>query len=579
MSVQSPATQKRMRYAIYARYSSEMQTDLSIEAQVARCQKAIAARDGVVVEVFKDEAVSGWSLERDGFQALQAAAARGRFDAVMFWKFDRLARNHDHAVMIKMLLRKQYDLKLHCVEGYSEDDDNSAYGAMMEQMLAVFSAFYSKNLSTETKRGKHQRAVRGEYNGSIPPLGYDLVTAREATEARPYGLYVNLRQAALVRRAFKLYASGLHSDRDIAAWFNQRPVIQALRKNRAPMNKDTVREILQNRSYTGRVGHTDTIYRGSLGERRTTKRGRAEWFEGKHKPIISDELFDRCQQMREANQRTRKVEGKMHTYILADRVLCLRCAMRKPPELADERYGHLRPTHIHSQNAGYYRCQAVARGYAACGQSHVRVDDLDAQLLEVMSTIVIPDGVYDRIEHAVAMRSGNEEHLKRIGELREVTRRMDTAWENGFIEQDEYLAKRRELQRELDSLRPVDYDELNEAADLLGNFRAYWDACAQAANPAEARKELVGHIVQGVYVYDRTLVGVVFYRDFAVILGENETAHAQIAHAAYAHIERAGLTAGSAHSQNGDDGSRYGSGCSRLYLLPKPKLGLLRLAV
>jgi site-specific DNA recombinase len=188
MTATEPNAQKRLRYAIYARYSSEMQTDLSIEGQVERCRKAIAARGGAVIEVFKDEAISGWSLERGGFQALQAEAARGRFDAVMFWKFDRLARNHDHAVMIKMLLRKQYDLKLHCVEGYSEDDDASAYGAMMEQMLAVFAAFYSRNLSSETKRGKHQRAVRGDFNGSIAPLGYDLVTAKEATEDTPSGV-------------------------------------------------------------------------------------------------------------------------------------------------------------------------------------------------------------------------------------------------------------------------------------------------------------------------------------------------------------------------------------------------------
>ena len=41
----------------------------------------------------------------------------------------------------------------------------------MEQMLAVFSAFYSKNLSSETKRGKRQRVMNGEFNGSVPPLG------------------------------------------------------------------------------------------------------------------------------------------------------------------------------------------------------------------------------------------------------------------------------------------------------------------------------------------------------------------------------------------------------------------------
>jgi DNA invertase Pin-like site-specific DNA recombinase len=60
----------------------------------------------------------------------------------MFWKFDRLARNHEHAVMIKIMLRHEYGLKLYCVEGLSEDEDDSPYTAMMEQMLAVIAAFY-----------------------------------------------------------------------------------------------------------------------------------------------------------------------------------------------------------------------------------------------------------------------------------------------------------------------------------------------------------------------------------------------------------------------------------------------------
>ena len=165
----SPKIEKRPRYAIYTRYSSDMQNDLSLEAQENRCREAIAKRGGVVVGVIQDSAKTGWSLDREGFIELRTSAEHGKFDAVMFWKFDRLARNHEHAVMIKMLLRHEYGLKLYCVEGFSEDENDSPYSAMMEQMLAVFSAFYSKNLSSETKRGKRHRAMNGEFNGSIPP--------------------------------------------------------------------------------------------------------------------------------------------------------------------------------------------------------------------------------------------------------------------------------------------------------------------------------------------------------------------------------------------------------------------------
>ena len=548
--------QRRERYAIYARYSSELQNDLSLEAQVERCRKAVATRGGVIVSVYQDPAYSGWSLERPAFTELQAAAARGKFDAVMFWKFDRLARNHDHAVMIKALLRKQYSLKLYCVEGYSEDDDHSPYGAMMEQMLAVFSAFYSKNLSSETKRGKQQRAVNGEFNGSIPPLGYDLVTAKEATSERPSGLYINARQAALVRHAFRLYALGGHSDRDIADWLNARPYMQRFRQGRQPVNKEMVRDLLQNRVYTGRVRYTETEYRGSLGERRTTKRGRGEWFEGKHEGFISDDLYDRCQEVRAEATKLRHSVGKVNTYTFGDRVYCARCAERKPAELVDDSYGRMRPGHQQRGDYFFYRCMAHERGYHDCGQPFIHADKLDEQVVAELSRLQLTGDVRDRIEQAVASRIENADNLRRMAELEDTVKRINFSWERGFIGQDEYLQKRSELHAEIEALRPVDYDTLQEAADILQHFGAYWDACADTDNPAEARKELVSKVVQRVYVENRTVIALVLHGDYAVLLGDKETAHANIASAVQMMLAERRSEATSACNRSGDDGSR-----------------------
>ena len=143
-------------------------------------------------------------------------------------------------------------------------------------MIAVFSAYYSKNLSTETNRAKHQRALRGEFNGSIVPLGYFLVLKKDATEDRPAGLYIDPETAAVVVEAFMRYVTGLYSDADIAAWMNEQPVIQRLRAGKQPINKEMVRDMLQNRVYTGRVPYAETEYNGTLGEGKKSSRGRKE---------------------------------------------------------------------------------------------------------------------------------------------------------------------------------------------------------------------------------------------------------------------------------------------------------------
>lgn len=109
-----------------------------------------------------------------------------------------------------------------------------------------------------------------------------------------------------------------------------------------------------------------------------------------------------------------------------------------------------------------------------------------------------------------------------------------------------------QLQRELDSLRPIDYDELIEAVDLLQNFRVYWDQCSLVDDPLEARKQLVAKIVNRVFVYDDKIMAIVLHGDFAVVLGKNKTAPSEIESAVYAHLSETSIISVEISSQFGD---------------------------
>lgn len=557
MSKNTNPSQKRIRFAIYTRYSSELQNDLSLEAQEYRCRQAIADRGGVIVSVFSDGAKSGWSLERDGFNELRQAAEHHKFDAVMFWKFDRLARNHDHAVMIKMLLRHEYGLKLYCVEGFSEDEDDSPYSAMMEQMLAVFSAFYSRNLSNETKRGKYQRAMKGEYNGSIPPLGYDLVSQADAVAShRPAGLHINLRIAAIVRRAFILYARGHYSDTTLADWMNQRPVIKKLRAGQQPISKDMVRDMLQNRLYTGRVCYAETHYSGSFGQGKQSNRGRKQWFEGKHQGFVSDELFERCQEVRQTMSRTFKAPETIRTYILHDRVYCLRCMSSKPEGLVDDNFGKMRPSYDHRRQRAWYRCQARSRGYQSCKQGYSDEQGINEQVVQALANLQIPAGFKARVEAAVQAKVEHAEALRRMAELAEIVKRVDFSWEQGYLKPDEYQAKRGQLQREMDALKPVDYDVLIEAEDLLRNFMSYWHNCEKVNKPEEARKQLLAKIVDRVFVHDHEVVGITLHGDYSLILDTAHLTPPELVAYLREQTKKAVSSISTTYSQDGSDGDR-----------------------
>src|SRR4051812_16032028 len=120
--------------------------------------------------------------------------------------------------------------------------------------------------------------------------------------------------------------------------------------------------------------------------------------------------------------------------------------------------------------------------HTPCGQKQVLIDLIDLQIIQILSTIKIPEGFRERVEQAVRSRVENEAALQRMEEIRQIIERVDLRWDQGFVSKEDYIEKRLQLQQEYDSLRPVDYDELTEAADLLEHFQTYWDESGTLPN-------------------------------------------------------------------------------------------------
>ena len=94
-----------MRAAIYARYSSDLSRDASIEDQVRLC-RAYAVRAGwEVTQVFEDRAISGASTIRPGYQRLLEAVLAGSIDVVLAEALDRLSRDQEDIAALYKRLR------------------------------------------------------------------------------------------------------------------------------------------------------------------------------------------------------------------------------------------------------------------------------------------------------------------------------------------------------------------------------------------------------------------------------------------------------------------------------------------
>ena len=94
-----------MRAAIYARYSSDLQSEASIEDQIRLCREYAERNSNVVFTVYTDYAISGGSLSnRPGMLGLLEDAKQGKFDLLIAEALDRISRDQeDTAAIFKRL--------------------------------------------------------------------------------------------------------------------------------------------------------------------------------------------------------------------------------------------------------------------------------------------------------------------------------------------------------------------------------------------------------------------------------------------------------------------------------------------
>jgi site-specific DNA recombinase len=204
----SPTTKapRRKTAVLYARFSSDLQKDRSIDDQLAIC-RAHADREGLnVTATFCDRAKSGASLfDRDGLLELMTRAKERGFDAVVVESLDRISRDQeDLAGIFKRLSFFGVDI-LTVNEGKTTSIHVGIRGLVGSLFLA--------DLGNKVRRGHAGRVREGKFPGAVT-YGYSTVPGKPGERA------INEAEAKIVRRIFAEYADG-RSPRGIAEDLNR----------------------------------------------------------------------------------------------------------------------------------------------------------------------------------------------------------------------------------------------------------------------------------------------------------------------------------------------------------------------
>jgi site-specific DNA recombinase len=210
--------------AIYCRFSTDRQSDTSVEDQARLC-RARAADLGLAVGVtHSDRAVSGSTLiaDRPGGRALLADALAVRFDVLLVESLDRLSRDQiDQEATVRRLEHRGIRI-VGVSDGY---DSASGKGRkLLRGVRGMIAEAYLDDLAEKVHRGLVGQLARGFHAGGLS-YGYRSTVAAVNARGEPVGhsLEIVPEQAEVVREIFDRYAAGESLQR-IAADLNARGV-------------------------------------------------------------------------------------------------------------------------------------------------------------------------------------------------------------------------------------------------------------------------------------------------------------------------------------------------------------------
>jgi DNA invertase Pin-like site-specific DNA recombinase len=240
------------QFAIYARYSSDLQNPSSVDDQVALCRGLIADQLGGDADkalVFSDAAISGATMERPGILRLLAAVKAGRVNLVVAEGLDRLSRS------LKDIAAVHETLSYHGATIWTAHEGRIT--ELHVGLKGTMNALFLRDMKAKVKRGQAARVAAGFAPGSRA-YGYRVI--RGVVDAKGRNVNgvreINEAEAEVIRRIYREYAEG-RKVLEIVAGLNRDGIpapAGGLWKRNAIMGAAKKQEgVLRNEIYLGKV--------------------------------------------------------------------------------------------------------------------------------------------------------------------------------------------------------------------------------------------------------------------------------------------------------------------------------------
>jgi DNA invertase Pin-like site-specific DNA recombinase len=197
-----------MRAAVYCRVST---LDQHPETQLMDLRQLADQRGFEVVKVYTDHGISGTRVRRPGLDEMLSDARRGRFQVLLIWSCDRIARSTRHLLEVLDELTR---LQIQFVSFREALDTSGALGRAVTVIIGAIAELERSLIIERVRAGMRRAKLEGRHIGR-KPLDLD-TTAIVADRARGLSLRqigkIHQVSTATVRRILSTHQPGVPVD-------------------------------------------------------------------------------------------------------------------------------------------------------------------------------------------------------------------------------------------------------------------------------------------------------------------------------------------------------------------------------
>lgn len=371
LGVTKPSTPVKVKYCLYARKSTESEERqiLSIDSQIKE-MLLLAERESLEIVCMKRESHSAKETgQRPIFNEIVQEINEGKYNGILTWAPDRISRNAGDLGRIVDLMDSG---KLSEIRTFGQRFSNNPNEKFLLMILGSQAKLENDNRGINVKRGLRTRVEMGLWPG-VAPIGY-MNQKRMDLKCQ---IIQDPDRAPIIKKIFEKMAYEKWSGRKIYHW------LKFELNFKTPGNHDlalgSIFRIIQNHIYYGYFEYP---------------RKSDNWYQGKHEPIVTKELFDK------ANEQLKRdvIVRESHEFAFTKLMVCGLCGSGIS---AEEKYKKLKNGTVAKYI--YYGCGRSKDRH--CKSQYIREEELVEQLIKLIDKI-------DLNETGVKIKF--DEELKRI---------------------------------------------------------------------------------------------------------------------------------------------------------------------